>query len=482
MNSTTVLLCGWFLEDIEYAVLKSMAHQGKKVFRHSADGLGLRKAKRLGLCRIASTIILVGSLLMLLPEEVFGNIGMENVGYGAATVGMGGTGVAAGEDTSVINTNPAALVRLKQGRADLGLEVMVPDFGMRNAFNDTDGEHPVFLIPAGGAARRFSERWVLGLGLFNEGGTGTDYGVLNVDNALLGGSGISEIEHFSNFGLMVLAPAVALQLTDDLAVGLSPQFGYGTLRMKMPLAQPALNRFGAADLEGDALTWRWKVGALWQPQDWLGFGLAYTSAADLDLTGDVTVATPTGGLPGLPPQSLLRGDLEMDIGWPEAYKAGVFFDLRRQGGLLVALEMQRVRWSRYYDTIPVSFRHLNFNGYSQPEQSFAMSIGMDDQTAYRVGVEFPTGDRMSFRAGYIYGRNPVPELGILPVFNPIVEHHLTAGFGYRSPAGFAFNTAAVWGIKNTVRGNANHTVSPDAANTTVDMGFFSLLMQFSYAW
>jgi long-chain fatty acid transport protein len=306
--------------------------------------------------------------------------------------------------------------------------------------------------------------------------------VLRVDNGLLGGSGLAGIEHFSNFGLMVLAPAAALQLTENLVVGLSPQLGYGTLRMKMPLAQPDLNRFGVADLEGDALTCRWKLGVLWQPGERFGVGLAYTSAADLDLRGDASIATAASDLPGFPPQSLLRGDLEMDIGWPDAYKAGVFFDFRRQGGPLVALEVQRVRWSRYFESIPVRFRNLRLNGNPVPDQSFAMAIGMDDQTAYRVGIELPLGNRWDVRAGYIYGQNPVPESGILPVFNPIVEHHLTAGLGYRSSAGFAANAAAVWGLKNTVRGSADHAVSPDAVDAEVDMGFFSVLLQFSYIW
>lgn len=421
-------------------------------------------------------------LFLTLAGAARANIGMENLGYGAAVVGMGGTGVAAGEDTTVINTNPAGLVRLGDGRADLGLEIMFPDFGLRNAVNDSDGEGPVYFIPAGSFAVRPTRRLLVGLGMFNEGGTGTEYGDLLVDNALMGGSGLESIEHRSRFGFMILAPAAACQIAETLAIGVSPQIGYGTFEMEMPWPQPDLRRFGAAELEGKDFAFRLKVGVLWQLADWLGFGLAYTSAADLDLKGNIRIKTATGDIEGMLSQSLLRGDAEMNIGWPEAYKGGVFLDFRSRGWPLLALEVQRVNWSRYFDGIPVRFKHLTLDGVPQPDQSSTMAVGMEDQTAYRVGIEIPASDRLAVRLGYTYGRNPIPASGLLPVINAIVEHHVTLGIGYRLPKGFILNAAAVWGFENTVRTETPHAVTPDAAGTAVDMGFFSLLIQFSYSW
>jgi long-chain fatty acid transport protein len=305
---------------------------------------------------------------------------------------------------------------------------------------------------------------------------------LQVDNALLGGDGLESIEHRSQFGFMILAPAAAFQVSETLAIGFSPQIGYGTFEMEMPWPQPDLQRFGAADLEGKDFAFRWKIGILWQPADWLGFGLAYTSAADLDLKGDIRIKTDTGDLAGLPPQSLQRGDLEMDIGWPESYKAGVFLDFRSRGWPLLALEVQRTNWSRYFDRIPVRFTNQTQNGVPQPDQSFAMAVGMEDQTAYRLGIEIPASDRLAVRLGYTYGRNPVPDTGLLPVINPIVEHHVTLGIGYRLPKGFDINAAAVWGLKNTLRAATPHAVAPDAAGTAVDVGFFAALLQCGYTW
>jgi long-chain fatty acid transport protein len=111
-----------------------------------------------------------------------------------------------------------------------------------------------------------------------------------------------------------------------------------------------------------------------------------------------------------------------------------------------------------------------------------MAIGMEDQTTYRVGIEIPASDRLAVRLGYTYGRNPIPAAGLLPVINAIVEHHITFGLGYRLTENFILNASTVWGLKNTVRTSTPHAVSPDAADTAVDMGFFSGSVQGSYVW
>ena len=52
------------------------------------------------------------ALMIFNPTSTNANSGMENIAYGARSAGMGGTSIAVGDDTTVMNTNPAAISRI----------------------------------------------------------------------------------------------------------------------------------------------------------------------------------------------------------------------------------------------------------------------------------------------------------------------------------------------------------------------------------
>jgi long-chain fatty acid transport protein len=430
--------------------------------------------------RISAPVRALAGALLLAPIAVSANVGMENLATGAKSMGRAGTAIAVGDDTTVMNTNPALLSNIGTARADLSMEMMFPEFGYRNAVNDTGGKKPIYVIPSAGYAKRINDRLVLGMAMFNEGGTGTDYGVLNVNNALVGGAGTYGIEHSSQFGYMIVAPTAAYQMSEGLSLGISPQIGYGMLRMKMPFANPALSRFGAADMDGTDTNFRVKLGLAYNTGGRYGFGVAWTSKAAINAAGDATINTPTGDMPGMPAESIMRAKSLMKIGWPSSLKVGAFYDAGSYGR--ISADIQRVRWSEYFRSIPVTFSGVTFNGMAMPDQSFTMDIGMKDQTALRVGYEYPLNSAVTLRAGWAHGKNPIPAQGIIPIFNPIVENHVTFGLGYQAARNFEFNLGVVRGLKNTVTGAAVHAVSPDAANSQTDMAFWSMAFQLSYKW
>jgi long-chain fatty acid transport protein len=418
---------------------------------------------------VLSAAVCSALLAAALPASA--NIGMENIAFSAKSMGRAGTDIALGDDASVMNTNPALLSNIGAARADMNLEMMFPEFGYRNTVNDTDGKSPIYVIPSAGYARRLNDRLVLGVAMFNEGGTGTDYGVLNVDNTLLGGTGTSGIEHFSQFGYMVVTPTVAYQISEGLSLGISPQIGYGMLRMKMPMPMDLSGvgtgpyEFGAVDMDGTDVNFRVKLGLSYNAGGRYGFGLAYTSKAAINADGDVTVTSPSIGV--------MRGKSLMKIGWPSSLKAGAFYDAGPMGRLIG--EVQRVKWSEYYDSIPVTWKMPG------GDMSFNMNIGMKDQTAWKIGYEYPLNSAITLRAGWAHGKNPIPSTGIIAIFNPIVEDHMTFGLGYQSGKNFEFNVAVERGLKNTVTAAPTHPF-PDVQNSQTDMAFWSMALQLSYKW
>jgi long-chain fatty acid transport protein len=63
------------------------------------------------------------------------------------------------------------------------------------------------------------------------------------------------------------------------------------------------------------------------------------------------------------------------------------------------------------------------------EMSIPFDMAWEDQWVYAIGVEYAFNAMNTFRAGYNYGKNPVPDNNLNPLFPAIVEHHLTLGYG-----------------------------------------------------
>jgi long-chain fatty acid transport protein len=83
-----------------------------------------------------------------------------------------------------------------------------------------------------------------------------------------------------------------------------------------------------------------------------------------------------------------------------------------------------------------------------------MGFGWTNQTAYKLGFDYKYSKDLSFRAGYNYGKSPIPEDQVL--FNMLapatVEKHVTFGATYtlanKDEVSFAFMHA----FKNVIKG------------------------------
>jgi long-chain fatty acid transport protein len=70
-------------------------------------------------------------------------------------------------------------------------------------------------------------------------------------------------------------------------------------------------------------------------------------------------------------------------------------------------------------------------------------FGWDDMTTFKLGMRYIAGEDWTWRAGYSYGEQPVPDDQM--TFNilapAVMEHHLTAGFTLERTKGRQFNMA-----------------------------------------
>jgi long-chain fatty acid transport protein len=465
--------------------------------------LKMRCSNRVLTKRLSLLILLGVCLLTVLgPGVAQANTGMENISYGARSAGMGGTAVAVGDDSTAMNINPAAISNIDGGRVDANLEMMFPFFSFENRdstgtarLNKTHGNTPVYLIPgAGFVYHEKGSRWSFGFGMFNEGGTGTDYGILTVDNRFLemlpaGTPSFSNMEYFSNLGYMKLTPTVSYNVTDKLAIALSPQVGYSTMKMKMPFfmdqnGNGAPDSLFAADMDGTAFSLGAKVGILYKFSEKFGLGIAYSTPVDINIEGDASMVAPVAQMGGMiPAQSVMKGDLEMDIGWPQSVKAGMFWKMSFLNRMVLAFDVEWFDWSHYFDSIPLRLKNVTMDGVPQPDRAFKMDLNWKDQWVFKLGLEYPATDKLRLRTGYVYGKNPVSSSqGVLAIMNPFVEHHITGGMGYQISDHFEFNMALIYGLNKNEEVGASHNMSPDMMNSTTGMEFLSMTTMLSYRW
>lgn len=456
--------------------------------------------KREQLATAMTAVFLATTFFIMSSSALYANNGMQNVANSAKSAGMGGTTIAVGDDTTVMNSNPAAISKLDGSRIDMNMEMMFPFFSFENkdaagtsTLNKTTGKKPIYVIPSMGIARHKKDsKWSFGLGMYNEGGTGADYGILKVDNSVLemvsaGTPTYSNAEYYSQFGFMKVTPTAAYNITDKLSVGVSPQIGYAMMRMKMPFFMDQ-NKNGKmdslfnADMEGKDTTLTGKIGILYNFYNMMGAGIAYTTSTDINFKGKALMVAPISEMYGMiPAQTTMTGDLDMKIGWPQSVKAGMFMRMQPFGGMLMAFDVEWLNWSKYYDEIPVSLTNVQMNG-PMPDQKFTMKLGWKDQWVYKVGFEYPATETIKLRMGYAYGKNPASAEGLLAIMNPIVEHHITGGLGYDINDNIEFNMAMVYGLNKNVTFGNNHNISPDMNNSTTGMEYASMSMMLSSKW
>jgi len=442
-----------------------------------------------------SLVVTVSLAITVGTAPAWANNGMENIAYSAQSEGRGGTAIAVGEDTSVMNTNPALLSNIENGRVDSSLTMMFPQYSLQNAYNDTSGMKPIFVIPTMGFAMKLTNKMTFGIAFFNEGGTGTDYGQLKVASANTN-SGTMLAEYSSMFGYMVVSPTLTYKATDDLSVGVSAQPGFATARMKMPFDMTAMNMgVWAADMSMHDYNYRTKLGALYKVNEAMGVGFAYTTKTDINLRGDASMQTVS--LLGSQ-VSHMTGNASADMGWPSSYKIGGYWDMRNFGMARMSLDIERINWSQYYKSVPFHMTNITWDNNPGPsEMSMAMNLGWDDQTVYKLGFDYPFNDKVTMRMGWSHTINPVPSSGLLAIMNPIVEDHYTMGLGFYPNKSFEFDMAMTLGVQNkqtnntsntivaTTMGNApigNFGVSTDMNGTTVGMKYYTMSMSIGYKW
>jgi len=351
--------------------------------------------------------------------------GMEMIGTNPRSTGMGGADVAADSDASAVSGNPALICGCAPNSASIGFTVLLPHLNMTSmgGANDVDGEQQSFIMPQLGYVHHLGQSpFTVGVGLYAQGGMGVNFRDVNT------GMGTQD-ELYSQVAFMRLNPILAYQATDWATFGATAMIGYAKMKFSFfpntysagmdgkPGTGDDFAGMKIKDLSSLGLAGR--VGAQFKVGPQVRLGATYTSKTDLSLDGGE--ATLNFG------QMKAKYDAEMsNFTWPQEVEFGVAYLPIR--GLTLAADAKWINWS---DAVKRPVLKLSSpdsaNAPGAIEVPFAMN--WDDQWVFAIGAEYVINPVHTVRVGYNYGKNPVPDNYLNPLFPAIVEQHVTLGYG-----------------------------------------------------
>lgn len=400
---------------------------------------------------------LSAAVLSCLAPAAQATNGMNLEGYGPIALGMGGASFAYDNGLAAMMNNPATLGLMPQGnQLGIALHYLGPSVSAHYGTATADSGGKAYYMPAVGWVRK-NGAWSYGVGMYAQGGMGTEYAG---DSFLAMGTG-QPVRSELGVG-RVLFP-LAYELSPKLVLGGTVDLVWATLDMKG--AFPDGSRIDFSDnnsFTGAAKGYGYagKLGLVYKATPTFNVGLTYHSRTMLgDMQTDDFAAsyTPAGGTPMLGKVTI------HDFQWPTTYGIGVSW--QATSDLMLATDLKRIGWKESMQNY-----NLAFTPAGGSEIAMTMPQNWDNQNVFSIGAQYRINERLNVRAGYNYGKNPVPASTLNPLFPATVEKHYTAGFDYRIGRADGVALAISYAPEVSVTNTSGITMSHSQLSAMVSYG------------
>jgi long-chain fatty acid transport protein len=409
-------------------------------------------------------------------------------------------------------------------RLDLALGMLGPDVtatlampGMQMTANSSAD---AFFMPALGLVRK-QGRLAYGLGVFGQWGMGTEYSKTSwladpsqgMNSALVEGL-VNRSEVSVGRGMGTLA----YDASEQLHIGATADFVWAGMDLQMAmseaqfqdLANPQAQTIGSASgtlvsafgqmyepfggagihqlyhayfdfsndnaFLGEAMGFGFagKIGAVYEATPDLTLGAVYQSQTALgDLESDnaalaMAVNIDPGILQGQPTGQYsdmnlpLSGKITIkDFEWPAIFGGG--FAYRPMPNLMLAADVKQIMWSQVMEDFKMNFVVDNVpenGGFANLELDATLFQNWEDQTVVAAGAAYKPVTPLTLRAGFNYGKNPVPDKYLNALFPAIVESHATFGAGYDFGQGSQVNASVQVAFEKEATNPGNGSTMP----------------------
>ena len=424
---------------------------------------------RCGLCTAALAV----------TSQESGAAGIYRDGVGARALALGGADVAwAQGPLASFGNNPAGLSGSQGYSLELGGVAAIPQGRFRNSADDSSlrtsfGGWPeiAFGLRPGDCPVRFF------VGVAPEAALASEWRYIDPAGGADGGTSYGLQRHESEIIVLRAGAGASIDLTPQISFGASVGAIYNENRLHSPYifqTQPALAGVKTLlDLETSGWGLNGQFGLMLRPRKDLQFGLTYKTRAVVNSEGDASgnagVQLANIGLGAARPD--FHYDAEVVNAFPQMVSGGVSW--RAHPRMRLAAQLDWIDWSGAFDDLHVKLKNGNNADLNGVVGSDAMEdfvpLDWKDQLIVRLGGEFSVTDFIQLRAGYSYGRSPVPDGTLTPLTAVIMEHSLSAGAGWQCDR-WSVDFAYQWSLPNTQRVGTSDLRSGEYDNSATRIG------------
>ena len=451
--------------------------------------------------KFSKQITLLSTFIVSMTIPVISNAtnGAWLIGFGAKSRAMGGTGVAYNMGGMAAAFNPATMID-SGSRFDIGAELFIPPRAATHqsgvlGTTDEESNENLFLIPSMGGTWQLKEDLVLGFAFIGA-GLKTEYNQtansdtcqsvnaanpdtcpptvfdpnITITPGTEAGVQLMQAQFIPSIAWRVnkthtLGASIVLAGQYFRAEGLEAFADLGFTSGTEPISHEWDNSWGA----GVRVGWLGKFD-----DDRLNVGANYSSRVYMSEFDKY--------------KNLFAEQGDFDI--PSTYAIGLSYKVKPNIG--VAFDIQRINWSEVASianpgpavdqAVTGNFFPLCPGTDKEPCKlggDLGLGFGWQDQTVFKLGVDWAINEKWNFRGGWNYAEAPIPEDQVL--FNMLApatpEHHLTLGGGYYFTENVVLDANLMIAFLNTIKGPT--AFGPGGAyvegtNASIAMGQYSL--------
>lgn len=350
--------------------------------------------------KLAGALAVVG--LATVSGAAFATNGYFSHGYGMKAKGMGGAGIAFGQDALAAATNPANMV-LVGDRMDIGADWFSPIRKTNVNGLEYESASNNFLVPEFGYNKMMASNWSLGVSVFGNGGMNTNYDPITnpFSNGPRTGVDLSQL---------FISPTIAFKINQNHAIGASLNLAYQRFKAS------GIGNFAPYSTSSGNLTDRG-----YDNSTGMGVRLGWTGNISPEITLGATWQSRTKMSKFDKYKGLFAEQGDFDI--PANFGVGTAFKVTP--ALTVAADFVRIQ----YGDVKSINNNISVLAVNTLGNSNGAGFGWDDQNVYKIGASYEYSKHLTLRAGWNHGDVPFP--GTETAFNilapAVVTDHVTLG-------------------------------------------------------
>jgi len=417
--------------------------------------------------RVLASAVIAG---LGIPSAALATNGYFLIGYGAKSRAMGGVGISYAQDGLVSASNPAAMVDVTD-RFDIGGDIFLPVVASYNNSPNLPVNHEskagmlgegVFLVPNMGGVWKYSDEITLGFSVVGAGlGTEFDQSCDNPDGTFFNFNcqnltvNLASDKVGVDLVQMQMLPSIAYKINDQHSVGATLAVGLQRFKAWGLGAFADLGfAAGTANVTNEGIAWSYGAGIRlgWLGkfnEDRLKVGVNYSSKVYMSEFDEY--------------KNLFAEQGDFDI--PENYGVGITFVATND--LDIVLDVTKTIYTGVASIansgpqVVGGFFECGDINCGALGKDQGLGFGWQDQTVYKLGINYSFNKNLDLKAGINYGETPIPKDQILfSLLAPaVVEKHLSLGFTYLIKEDMELSASYVHAFEETLTGPVAATFS-----------------------